>query len=474
MGMTEEGKEATTAPLPMVQKAGIEAAVPTAIGDSVQTENSAASVLEALTTSMPTTNKTGARQPPPPPSAVAFDEPSVPAFLLKLYTMLEDPNSDDIIGWSTKGDTFIVYNPSDFASMVLPQFFKHSNFQSFIRQLNLYGFHKLKQAPDWHEFTHPVFKRAHKHLLKDIKRKIPANSKTKRSEAKKLVDADLSSLRAAQVASQERIARLERQNQLVENENRTLWKEVLALIEDKKVMSQKVDKLIFIGQMLQPGGMQHAASATASTSTATVASAVTTPTNGSDKKPPSPSAPSTDTTLALTDSKRAFLGGMINKLQSKDTYTAQHDATNGAIALSHLSQSQNSKPVTAVSTDQVGEKRDRDGDDEQQHLLREVQSEVARRATEDNKRLKGASSVDSANSADADKSKKLGGFGQWLQVDQSLKEDQMQQMNKISEMESSLMAGGYPIDASDLSELVSPQQQHQQQQSQRRQQPVTE
>jgi hypothetical protein len=77
---------------------------------------------------------------------VWFDEPTVPAFPLKLYTMLEDPNTDDIIGWSQTGDSFVVYQPAEFSQLVLPQFFKHSNFQSFIRQLNLYEFRKLRQA----------------------------------------------------------------------------------------------------------------------------------------------------------------------------------------------------------------------------------------------------------------------------------------------------------------------------------------
>jgi heat shock transcription factor len=59
-------------------------------------------------------------QAPPPPIAVCFDEPTVPAFLLKLYTMLEDPNTDDIIGWSQTGDSFVVYQPAEFSQLVFP------------------------------------------------------------------------------------------------------------------------------------------------------------------------------------------------------------------------------------------------------------------------------------------------------------------------------------------------------------------
>ena len=52
-----------------------------------------------------------------------------------------------IATWSPLGDTFVVKNVKIFASTILPQYFKHSNFSSFNRQLNLYGFRKLKAEP---------------------------------------------------------------------------------------------------------------------------------------------------------------------------------------------------------------------------------------------------------------------------------------------------------------------------------------
>ena len=45
-----------------------------------------------------------------------------------------------IAGWNDGGDTLIVYSPQELEKEYLPRYFQHSNFQSFVRQLNLYGF----------------------------------------------------------------------------------------------------------------------------------------------------------------------------------------------------------------------------------------------------------------------------------------------------------------------------------------------
>jgi hypothetical protein len=50
--------------------------------------------------------------------------------------MLEDASIQHLISWSERGDIFRVYNSTTFSKVVLPQYFKHSNWQSFIRQLN--------------------------------------------------------------------------------------------------------------------------------------------------------------------------------------------------------------------------------------------------------------------------------------------------------------------------------------------------
>ena len=64
---------------------------------------------------------------------------AVPApFLTKTYQLVDDPSSDHIVSWGEDDTTFVVWRPQEFARDLLPNFFKHNNFSSFVRQLNTY------------------------------------------------------------------------------------------------------------------------------------------------------------------------------------------------------------------------------------------------------------------------------------------------------------------------------------------------
>ena len=66
------------------------------------------------------------------------------SFLSKLHDILSDKTYNEIIHWDTDGKRIIICDVINLCNVVLPKFYKHHNYSSFVRQLNMYGFHKSK------------------------------------------------------------------------------------------------------------------------------------------------------------------------------------------------------------------------------------------------------------------------------------------------------------------------------------------
>lgn len=71
-------------------------------------------------------------------------------FIHQLHAILSESHLQEWISWSTEDDTVFVLKPHDsgFSEMVLKRYFKHGNVSSFVRQLHMYGFHKITRVPE--------------------------------------------------------------------------------------------------------------------------------------------------------------------------------------------------------------------------------------------------------------------------------------------------------------------------------------
>ena len=98
-------------------------------------------------------------------------------FVIKLYDLVAQPETDGIVCWGLTGDSFVVLDISLLQQVVLPMYFKHNGMRSFERQLNIYGFQRCLAQPTARalEFFHPKFKRGDRESLLEIKRRQQAS-----------------------------------------------------------------------------------------------------------------------------------------------------------------------------------------------------------------------------------------------------------------------------------------------------------
>uniref|UniRef100_A0A914D0G8 HSF-type DNA-binding domain-containing protein n=1 Tax=Acrobeloides nanus TaxID=290746 RepID=A0A914D0G8_9BILA len=216
-------------------------------------------------------------------------EDKLPFFIIKLWNILEDESLADIVRWDESGQSFHILHTFDFTRHVLPNYFKHKNLNSFVRQLNLYGFRKISSldrsclvysvdTPDDLHFSHPYFLKDHPELLYEIRRNCNNtttkqllyeirrncnNTTTKRqAQAQKPVIEEKTIL----VAENDLISVLNEINSLRERmnfyedtvfelarENELLWEELEIIRTAHNKQQQSVNKLVqFLVSLLQP------------------------------------------------------------------------------------------------------------------------------------------------------------------------------------------------------------------------------
>jgi len=92
-------------------------------------------------------------------------------FLEKTYNLLQENKYPEIFSWSVEGDSMIIQDIVLFQEKILITAFGHSNFNSFVRQLNMYNFRKRKAEGTECAYFHQHFLRGRKDLLERISRK---------------------------------------------------------------------------------------------------------------------------------------------------------------------------------------------------------------------------------------------------------------------------------------------------------------
>ncbi|KAI3439915.1 HSF_DOMAIN domain-containing protein [Psidium guajava] len=169
-------------------------------------------------------------------------------FLVKTYEMVDDHQTDLLVSWSEGGCSFVVWNPPEFSRELLPKYFKHNNFSSFVRQLNTYGFRKID--PDQWEFANEEFMRGEKHLLNNIYRRKPIHSHS--GQSVRLTDSE-------KQGYEEEIARLQHEKSLLQSElqryqgeNQDVDFQMRLLRKQFQTMEQKQTHLMgFLDRLMQ-------------------------------------------------------------------------------------------------------------------------------------------------------------------------------------------------------------------------------
>jgi hypothetical protein len=57
---------------------------------------------------------------------------------------IQNNSYTDIVFWNEEGTHFTILDVERFEQEILPVYFRHRNFSSFVRQLNMYDFHKIR------------------------------------------------------------------------------------------------------------------------------------------------------------------------------------------------------------------------------------------------------------------------------------------------------------------------------------------
>lgn len=207
----------------------------------------------------------GGAAPPPAPMPVAN---APPPFLVKTYDMVDDPSTDKVVSWSSTNNSFVVWDSAEFARDLLPKYFKHNNFSSFVRQLNTYGFRKVD--PDRWVFANEGFLRGQRHLLKTITRRKPAHGHPQHQQQPNVqnssvgacvevgkfgLEEEVERLKRDKNVLMQELVRLRQQQQTTDNQLQTMVERLQGMEQRQQQMMSFLAKAVnspgFLAQFMQ-------------------------------------------------------------------------------------------------------------------------------------------------------------------------------------------------------------------------------
>jgi heat shock transcription factor, other eukaryote len=165
----------------------------------------------------------------------------IPAFLTKLYLIVNDASTDSLISWGDDKKSFIVKNSEKFSTQILPKYFKHSNFTSFVRQLNMYGFHKqpsVENRENYYEFRNENFIKSRQDLLTSIA-KIQKDKHTTSDQKVDLQEllVEIGQIKVQQQAISSELVQIQQSNQ-------AMWEQSLVLSRCYHDQKDTIEKIV--------------------------------------------------------------------------------------------------------------------------------------------------------------------------------------------------------------------------------------